>query len=144
MFIGKVYADDVVCDIIDMDTCHVLLGRPWQFDRDMTYKGKANTCSFNWHGREVILLPNSSKASKLKTPKTPLALLTISGADLQNELQGYTHLLALVVKEITQCLSTDSSPAAISHMLKEFHDIIPDELPSTLPPMHSIKHNIDL
>ncbi|KAL5566080.1 hypothetical protein UlMin_029244 [Ulmus minor] len=141
---GSLYAEDVVCDIIDMDTCHVLLGRPWQFDRDMTYKGKANTCSFNWHGREVNLLPNSSKASKLKIPQTPLALLTISGFDLQNELQGYTHLLALVVKEITQCLSTDSSPAVISHMLKEFHDIIPDEQPSNLPPMRSIQHNIDL
>ncbi|KAL5576107.1 hypothetical protein UlMin_017806 [Ulmus minor] len=106
-----------------MDTCHVLLGRPWQFDRDVTYKGNANTCSFNWHGREVILLPNSSKVSKLKIPQTHLAL---------------------VIKEITQCLFADSLPAVIAHMLKEFRDIIPDELPSNLPPMRSIQHNIDL
>jgi hypothetical protein len=27
--IGKIYKDEVVCDVIDMDTSHVLLGRPW-------------------------------------------------------------------------------------------------------------------
>ena len=50
--IGKVYADEISCDVIEMDTCHILLGRPWQFDRDVTYKGKANTCSFFWHSRK--------------------------------------------------------------------------------------------
>lgn len=27
------YKDKVVCDIFPMDCCHLLLGRPWQFDR---------------------------------------------------------------------------------------------------------------
>jgi hypothetical protein len=27
--IGKIYKDEVVCDIVDMDASHVLLGRPW-------------------------------------------------------------------------------------------------------------------
>ena len=68
--IGKVYAEEVLCDIIEMDTCHILLGRPWKFDRDMTHKRKANKCMFAWHGREVILMPNSSKVSKQKVPQT--------------------------------------------------------------------------
>ncbi|KAK0577331.1 hypothetical protein LWI29_031428 [Acer saccharum] len=29
--IGKNYKDDVVCDIVDMDACQILLGRPWQY-----------------------------------------------------------------------------------------------------------------
>eukprot|EP00253_Pinus_taeda_P018878 PITA_18878 len=30
--IGK-YKDKVVCDIMPMDVCHILLGRPWKYDR---------------------------------------------------------------------------------------------------------------
>jgi len=30
--IGKNYQDELWCDIISMDACHMLLGRPWLFD----------------------------------------------------------------------------------------------------------------
>jgi len=30
--IGKNYNDEIWCDVIPMDACHVLLGRPWLFD----------------------------------------------------------------------------------------------------------------
>ena len=33
--IGKIYKRDVMCDVVDMDACHRLLGRPWQFDVDV-------------------------------------------------------------------------------------------------------------
>ena len=26
------YKDQVLCDIVDMNNCHVLLSRPWQYD----------------------------------------------------------------------------------------------------------------
>ena len=45
--IGKIYAEEVLSDVIEMNTCHILLGWPWKFDRDVTYKVKANTCSFD-------------------------------------------------------------------------------------------------
>lgn len=28
------YKDSATCDVIPMDVCHLLFGRPWQFDRD--------------------------------------------------------------------------------------------------------------
>lgn len=34
------YHDEVVSDVVEMDACHLLLGRPWQFDRDAVYHGK--------------------------------------------------------------------------------------------------------
>ena len=86
MSIGKVYAKEVTCDVIEMDTCHIFLGLPWKFDRDVTYRGKANTCSFAWHGREIILMPRSSKATKHKIPQDHHALLAIWGQELQIEL----------------------------------------------------------
>ncbi len=29
--IGEIH-DEVLCDVVPMDACHVLLGRPWEFD----------------------------------------------------------------------------------------------------------------
>nr|GMC71036.1 putative nucleotidyltransferase, Ribonuclease H [Ipomoea batatas] len=40
--IGKSYEDTIVCEVIDMDACHILLGRPWQFDVDATHHGRQN------------------------------------------------------------------------------------------------------
>jgi hypothetical protein len=27
------YRDEILCDVIPMDVCHILLGRPWKFDK---------------------------------------------------------------------------------------------------------------
>jgi hypothetical protein len=32
--IGKHYSDSILCDVVDMNACHLILGRPWQFDMD--------------------------------------------------------------------------------------------------------------
>jgi len=37
--IGK-YEDNVLCDVVPMEACHILLGRPWQFDK------KTDECVF--------------------------------------------------------------------------------------------------
>jgi hypothetical protein len=34
------YKDKVLCDVIPMDVCHVLLGRPWQYDRNVVHDGR--------------------------------------------------------------------------------------------------------
>ena len=44
--IGKTYKDDIWCDIVPMDACHVLLGRPWLFDREVMHNGRLNTYTF--------------------------------------------------------------------------------------------------
>ena len=28
------YFDEIICDVVDMDAYHVLVGRPWQYDVD--------------------------------------------------------------------------------------------------------------
>ena len=42
------YKDEVYCDIVDMDACHLLFGRPWQFDVAAQYNGRENTSSTGW------------------------------------------------------------------------------------------------
>ncbi|XP_010247056.1 PREDICTED: uncharacterized protein LOC104590196 [Nelumbo nucifera] len=62
------YIDEVYCDIVDMDACHILLGRPWQFDADAKHLGRKNTYQFDKEGVRYTLLPmaekNQTKASK--------------------------------------------------------------------------------
>ena len=52
--IGKTYEEEVVCDVVNRDACHLLLGRPWKFDRDIFHRG-TNTCDFDWHGMVITL-----------------------------------------------------------------------------------------
>ena len=58
MSIGKHYRDDVICDVVDMDASHVMLGRPWQFDVDVTYKGQDNVYVFTWGEKKIAMVPN--------------------------------------------------------------------------------------
>lgn len=37
------YKDKLLCDVLPMDCCHLLLGRPWHFDRHAIYDGINNT-----------------------------------------------------------------------------------------------------
>ena len=34
------YKDKVLCDVMAMDVCHILLGRPWQYDRNAKHDGR--------------------------------------------------------------------------------------------------------
>jgi hypothetical protein len=34
------YNDKILCDVIPMDVCHLLLGRPWKYDRNVIHDGK--------------------------------------------------------------------------------------------------------
>ena len=40
------YKDKILCDVMPMDVCHILLGRPWQFDKKLTHDGRSNCHSF--------------------------------------------------------------------------------------------------
>ena len=49
------YEDKVWCDVVPMDACHVLLGRPWQYDQGVIHHGKENTYEFRHRNRCHIL-----------------------------------------------------------------------------------------
>jgi hypothetical protein len=44
-------------DVAPMSACHLLLGRPWQFDLDATHSGRSNNYSFVHKGVHHMLRP---------------------------------------------------------------------------------------
>ena len=52
---GKKCFDSVWCDMVLIDACHILLGRPWQFDRSVVHDGKKNTYTLSIKGKHIVL-----------------------------------------------------------------------------------------
>jgi len=54
------YKDEVLCDVVLMEARHILLGRPWQYDRQDLHS-LTNKMTFTFQGYKVILKPLSPK-----------------------------------------------------------------------------------
>ncbi|OMO51714.1 reverse transcriptase [Corchorus capsularis] len=53
------YNDEVLCDVLPMQACHVLLGRPWQYDNKVHHDGETNKYSFVCGKHPITLIPLS-------------------------------------------------------------------------------------
>jgi hypothetical protein len=51
------YLDEVFCDVVPMHAGHILLGRPWQYDRRAIHDGFKNMYSFVKEGKTINLAP---------------------------------------------------------------------------------------
>jgi hypothetical protein len=123
--IGKNYKDVVVCDIVPMDACHLLLSRPWQYDRKTKHDGFKNTYSFENDGVKVLLVP----LKMVHFPKPSFGegtnLLTRFGVEkaLMENGEGFAIVVVREEKEPTEI------PPSLIPFLKEFSDVVPEEIP---------------
>jgi hypothetical protein len=127
-----------------MDVCHLLLGRPWKYDKNMVHDGIKNTYTLEKNGRTHMLLPIKDK--EVKTEMRNIVLL-MSGKELLNEVKKKEDTQFIVVRKPKIVLTStriDDLPEEIQELLEEFDDIVLDELPYSLPPIRSISHHIDL
>ena len=60
------YIDTVDYDVAPLTACHLLLGRPWQFDLDATHGGRSNTYSFVHKGVNHVFKPIPESAIKVE------------------------------------------------------------------------------
>jgi len=51
------YKDNVLCDVVPMEACHILLGRPWKFDKKTMHNGLTNEITFTHNEKKFILNP---------------------------------------------------------------------------------------
>jgi hypothetical protein len=56
------YHNIVECDVVPMQACHILLGIPWQFDKDSMHHGRSNQYSFLHHDKKIVLHPMSPES----------------------------------------------------------------------------------
>jgi hypothetical protein len=127
-----------------MDVCHLLLGRPWQYDRNVIHDGRMNTYTLEKNGRTHMLLPIKDKEVK---PEVNNTILLMSGKELLTEVEKKEDPQFFVVRKPRIVLTStrvDDLPDEVQELLEEFADIIVDELPHSLPPMRSVSHHIDL
>ncbi|KAI0513439.1 hypothetical protein KFK09_009460 [Dendrobium nobile] len=142
--IGKQYVCDVLCDVLDMDICHLILGRPWQFNVDTHYDGRANVNSLDWKGRKLRLLPGATEVPSLGRGVPKQATVhTVSGSLLLQWLREQSLMFAYLVTKVNAFPQSQELSSDISELLTHCHDVIPEELPAELPPLWSIQHQID-
>lgn len=134
--IGPTYKDQVLCDVVEMDACHLLLGRPWQFDRHSLHDGYTNTYNFLFGGKKIVLLPDKGS---VQTIENNANLLTKKKFETEMEESGVVYVL--VGKLID---SEHEVPLAVQPLPKGFHEVFPEELPDGLPPLRDMQHQIDL
>jgi hypothetical protein len=138
------YNDNVLCDVIPMDVCHLFLGRPWQYDRNVVHDGRMNTYTLEKDGRIHRLLLIKDKEVN---PEVSNTILLMSGKELLTEMEKKEDPQFFVVRKPKIVLTStrvDDLPDEIQELLEEFADIIVDELPHSLPPVRSVSHHIDL
>ena len=51
------YTDQVLCDVVNMNCAHVILGRTWQVSRKVTHDCYTNIYTLWNHGKRVELIP---------------------------------------------------------------------------------------
>ena len=87
--IGKVYQEEIWCDVLPIDTCHVLLERPQLLDRKVMHDGYDNTYSFTKDPKHITLTPitTSSTPSQNFNMETQSPFLTSPNTPKQLELE---------------------------------------------------------
>ena len=163
------YHDVVECDVVPMQACNILLGRPLQFDTDSMHHGRSNQYSLLHHDKKVVLLPMSPEAivhdeiAKSEKAESESNKSDKSVVDKNNEIRLSGHCLLATKSDINELIASTSMAyalvckdalisihdmqqslrPAVANILQEYSDVFPSEIPAGLPPIRGIEHQID-
>ena len=146
--IGK-YRDEVYCDVVDIDACQLLFGKPWQFDLDAQHAGREIVYQLEKDDVKFTLLPLRS-GPQPKVPKgdrRTFFTITHSKREMGVAIKESRVVHALIVKQVLP-LGEDQKlvehPPKVKEILDEFHELMPRKLPDRFPLMRDIQHHLDL
>ena len=97
------YKDEIYCNVLPIDVAHVLLGRHWLYDFNVTNFGKDNIYSFKYRGKTIILRPAKPKGCNSKRDISKLLeqnLHILKCKKFERDGIGTDMCLALVAKEV--------------------------------------------
>ncbi|KAG7572513.1 Reverse transcriptase domain [Arabidopsis suecica] len=142
---------ELLCDLVPMKAGHLLLGKPWQFDKNTLHSGRTNYYSFTHNNKKHNLAPltpqevNEMHQVMSKGAKVSKTHLYITHAVVSKSLEQKETVLLMIFKE---CLVSGPEPSLIptevKGIMKKFADVFPGEIPPGLPPIRGIEHQIDL
>ncbi|XP_074579527.1 uncharacterized protein LOC141836014 [Curcuma longa] len=139
--IGSKYFDNAWCDVVAMDACHILLGRPWQYDRSVIHDGRKNTYTVHIKGKKIVLAPQRERTTSIPPTKNT-NLLSVS--KFIDEMESGDVVYALLPCRDEATIVDVALPAEVQHLLADFAELMPEDFPPGLPPMRDIQHQIDL
>ncbi|XP_062177060.1 uncharacterized protein LOC133881996 [Alnus glutinosa] len=139
--VGKKYFDNAWCDVVAMDACHILLGRPWQYDRSVVHDGRKNTYSLSIKGKKIVLAPRRDGANPTQVADNT-NLLSLSRFLV--EIEREDRIFALLPCGNSAVDEAPELLPEVQRMLSEFSDLMPKDFPPGLPPIRDIQHQIDL
>ncbi|XP_039787907.1 uncharacterized protein LOC120654436 [Panicum virgatum] len=157
------YSDYADCDVVPMDACSLLLGRPWEFDNDDVHHGRSNTYTLMYKGQKITLHPMTpaeivqTDKERLASPDVSAPVATQPAIKLKNhnmlvtksdlyDMDASTVCYALICKDALFPIRDIAStlPLAVADILQAYEDVFPNELPPGLPPLRGIEHQVDL
>jgi hypothetical protein len=121
------YRDENLCHLIPMDVCHIFLGRPWQFDRNIIHDGRKNTYTLEKNRTTHMFLPIEEKKVK---EESNTRILLMSRKELMKEVKEEQEMKFVVVRKyrvILTSTSMDDFLEEVQELLDNFADIVVDE-----------------
>lgn len=131
----------MTCNIMPMDVCHILLGRPWKYDRKVIHDGETNCYKFFKDGIKHMLV-FMKEEDVVETSGTKALLLGEKEFMRQMEDDEVKYVVVRRPKPILIHIEVTELPKEAHDMLQEFSDIV-ENLSNKLPPKRSISHHID-
>ena len=128
-----------------MDVGHIILGRLWLYDLDVTLHGRSNSCSFVFEGKKIVfnpLIPKPMDMSKKTEALKAKGLNIISLKAFERIAVQESVVFDLIAREHHE-ETCEEQPEEVKSVLREFMDVFPEELPDHLLPMCDIQHAID-
>ncbi|XP_057857681.2 uncharacterized protein LOC131066838 [Cryptomeria japonica] len=128
------YKDKLLYDIIPMDVCHILLGRPWKFDRRSQHDGHKNTYVIEKDGVSYTL---ELLQEDIDTAHEGPSVMIVKEKDFLKDLEDQGCGYAIVAKPICNIPISDKEevPNEVLGLLDKYENIVVEEIPNALPPI---------
>ena len=126
------YSDYADCDVVPMEACSLLLGRPWEYDTDACHHGRSNTYTFRHKDKNITLLPltlaeivQADKDRAANTHKEPT-----NETEIQQQIKLKAPVMLATKSDLLETHATDACCYAL--VCKDAFFSI-DDIASTLP-----------
>nr|GEW20968.1 putative ribonuclease H-like domain-containing protein [Tanacetum cinerariifolium] len=129
--IGNKYTDELWCEVIPMDACHILLERPWLYDHRVKHDGYHNAYTYKKDGVSITLAALNPKDS-------PPNRVLISKTDFVGLVKVSPPSVVFGLLMIEENLVIAAAMLSMVPLLNEFKDVFPEEIPAGLPVIREI------